>query len=84
MSWDYLAVLLISFIMLMFFMYMFWRESAVRSRERPAEMYTVVKCGDGVERKRKYQEGDYVGKPVEDCAGGVVVGVFKEVAQQQQ
>jgi hypothetical protein len=42
----------------------------------------VIKCGDGAERKRKYQEGDYVGRPAEECAGGVVVGIYKETPQQ--
>ncbi|MEM1597589.1 MAG: hypothetical protein QXP31_00845 [Pyrobaculum sp.] len=79
--YEYLLVLGVAFIMLIFFMYMFWKETATRSRERPAEIYTVVRCGDGVERRRKYQEGDYVGKAAPDCAGGIVVGIYKEVPQ---
>lgn len=81
---DYILVLALAFIMLAFFMYMFWRETTMRRREVPAEVFTVVKCGDGVERKRKYQEGDYVGKAVGDCPGGVVAGIYKEVQQPQQ
>jgi hypothetical protein len=60
--WDYALLLAVSLIMLIFFMYMFWRESLTRGRERPAEVYTVIKCGDGAERRRKYQDGDYVGR----------------------
>jgi len=80
---EYLILLLGSFLMLLLFLYMFWKETAARSREKPAETYTVVKCGDGSERRRKYQEGDFVGRPVEDCPGGVVVGIYKEVQQER-
>jgi hypothetical protein len=80
--WDYALLLAVSLIMLIFFMYMFWRESLTRGRERPAEVYTVIKCGDGAERKRKYQDGDYVGKQTEECAGGVITGIYKETPQQ--
>ena len=41
----------------------------------------MIRCGDGTERKRKYQEGDYVGRPVQECAGGVIVGIYKETPQ---
>jgi len=81
-TWEYALLLAVSLIMLVFFMYMFWRESLTRGRERPAEVYTVIKCGDGAERRRKYQDGDYVGKQTEECAGGVIAGIYKEVQQQ--
>ncbi|MGC8994408.1 MAG: hypothetical protein ACP5J0_03325 [Pyrobaculum sp.] len=81
-SWEIVILTGIALIMLAFFTYMFWRETAVRSREKPAEIYTVVRCGDGTERRRKYQEGDYVGKQTGDCAGGLVVGIYKEVRQE--
>jgi hypothetical protein len=79
--WEYAVLLLVSLLMLVFFMYMFWKESLTRGREKPAEVYTVIRCGDGAERKRKYQEGDYVGRPVQECAGGVIVGIYKETPQ---
>ncbi len=78
---DYAVLFLVSLLMLVFFMYMFWKESLRRRQERPAEVYTVIRCGDGAERKRKYQEGDYVGRPVQECAGGVIVGIYKETPQ---
>lgn len=78
---DYAVLLLVSLLMLVFFMYMFWKESLRRGQERPAEVYTVIRCGDGAERKRKYQEGDYVGRPVQECAGGIIVGIYKETPQ---
>jgi len=81
-TWEYALLLAVSLIMLVFSMYMFWRESLTRGRERPAEVYTVIKCGDGAERRRKYQDGDYVGKQTEECAGGVIAGIYKEVQQQ--
>jgi hypothetical protein len=80
--WEYLLLLVVSLLMITFFMYMFWRETLMRRQERPAEVYTVVKCGDGMERKRKYQEGDYVGKRTDDCAGGVIIGIYKEAPHQ--
>ncbi|MEZ0320174.1 MAG: hypothetical protein ABWK05_09345 [Pyrobaculum sp.] len=79
--YEYLLILGVALIMLIFFMYMFWRETTARSKEKPAEIYTVVRCDGGVEKRRKYQEGDYVGRAVPDCAGGVVVGIYKEVPQ---
>ncbi|AAL64580.1 hypothetical protein [Pyrobaculum aerophilum] len=82
MSLDVIIITGIALLMLLLFTYMFWRESAIRNRERPAEVYTVIRCGDGAERRRKYQEGDYVGKPAGDCAGGVIIGIFKEVRQE--
>lgn len=81
MSLDIVLLAGIALLMLVLFTYMFWRETTIRSRERPPEVYTVIRCGDGAERRRKYQEGDYVGKPAEDCAGGVVIGVYKEIHQ---
>jgi hypothetical protein len=42
----------------------------------------VIKCGDGAERRRKYQDGDYVGKQTDECAGGVITGIYKETPQQ--
>ncbi len=42
-SWDIVILTGIALIMLAFFTYMFWRETAVRSREKPAEIYTVVR-----------------------------------------
>ncbi|ABL87554.1 conserved hypothetical protein [Pyrobaculum islandicum DSM 4184] len=80
--WDYLVVLITSLLVLLFFMYMFWRVTATRDRERPAEIFTLVRCGDGTEKKRRYQEGDYVGKQTAECEGGVIIGIFKEAPLQ--
>ncbi len=77
MTVETTLVILMALATLLLFMYMFWRETT-RPREKPAEVYTVVKCGDGAERKRSYREGDYVGKSTDDCAGGVVVSIYKE------
>ncbi|MEM1733563.1 MAG: hypothetical protein QXK71_02315 [Pyrobaculum sp.] len=79
---EYIFIILGALVMLIFFMYMFWKETSRRVKELPAEIFTVVKCGDGKESRRKYQEGDYIGKTVADCPGGVVVGIFKESIQQ--
>lgn len=81
-QWDYALMLIFSLLMLSFFVYMFWRDLAVRPKERPAETHTVLRCGDGAERLRKFQEGDYVGKPTNECEGGVIIGIFKEAPQQ--
>ncbi|MFN3804580.1 MAG: hypothetical protein ACK4SY_05955 [Pyrobaculum sp.] len=74
---EYFILLLMSLVMLTLFIYIFLR-GVSRTEVKQPEVYTVVRCGDGVERKRKYQEGDYVGRPVEECGKGVVVGIFKE------
>ncbi|MFN7106421.1 MAG: hypothetical protein ACK4M3_07570, partial [Pyrobaculum sp.] len=77
---EYFILLVMSLVILALFMYIFLRDMS-RTQVRQPEVYTLVRCGDGVERKRKYQEGDYVGKPVGECGGGVVVAIFKEVPQ---
>lgn len=82
-AWDYLALLAVSTLALLGLVYLFWRMSSIPRTSMAGEIYTVVRCGDGVERKRKYQDGDYVGRAVADCAGGVVVGIYKEVSKEE-
>ncbi|ABP50906.1 MULTISPECIES: hypothetical protein [Pyrobaculum] len=82
MNGDLVVLAFIALALLALFTYMFYRDLSNRPKSKPAEVYTVIKCGDGAERKRKYQEGDYVGKQTQDCPGGIVVGIYKEVPQE--
>lgn len=81
--WDYLAFLAISLLALLGLVYLFWRMASIPRAPAVGEIYTVVRCGDGAERRRKYQDGDFVGRPVPECAGGVVVGIYKEVPREE-
>jgi hypothetical protein len=78
---DYLLLMLLALLILAFLTHVLRRRAAIGARERVAELYTVVRCDDGI-RKRKYQEGDFVGKQTQECAGGLIVGIFKEVLRQ--
>lgn len=83
---DYalIAMFIASAAILGVMIYLFWRSSERMdsNEQKQSRIVTVIKCSDGSEKTREYREGDYVGLGVEDCAGGVVVGIYRESQQK--
>lgn len=87
MPLDYglIAMFITAVIVLSVMLYLFMRSSErtdAANNQKGSRMISVVKCSDS-EKTREYREGDYVGKPVDDCPGGVIVGIYKETPQQR-
>ncbi len=86
MPLDYglIAMFITAVIVMSVMLYLFMRSSErveATSGNKEARILSVIKCGD-VERSREYREGDYVGKAVDECPNGVIVGIYKEVSRQ--
>lgn len=82
---EILAVFAASILILAVLMYFLLRTSErPRQVDATPKIISVVKCGDGGEVRREYRDGDHVGQQAPDCPGGVVVGVYREVRQEEK
>lgn len=86
MPLDYglLAMFIITVIVMSIMLYLFIRSSErvdAIGGDKEGRILSVIRCSDG-EKSREYREGDYVGKAVDDCPNGVIVGIYKEVPRQ--
>ncbi len=39
------------------------------------KIITLIDCGEG-RKERDFKEGDYIGKQVDECLNGVIVGIY--------
>jgi len=74
-DWLQTLLLLLSLGAIIYLTFKQARDAMKLSEEEQEIIYTEVKCGNSVSR-REYREGDYVGKPVNDCEGGRIVGIY--------
>ncbi|MCE4606934.1 MAG: hypothetical protein F7B59_06370 [Desulfurococcales archaeon] len=67
--------------------WLFIQTSQSKKKEAPRKIITVIECSeDGKEKKRDFQEGDYIGKTLGGCGehGVEVIKAIYTIEEKQQ